>query len=79
MARKKKTKVKVGIKEPGNEVKKIGEAKGKPPKAIKMTMSLSGPAGVFQKGKSYDVPRQCPTDTARSWVQSGAALDVSEK
>ncbi len=68
--------VKVGIKNAENAHVKTGQATGPPPKVIRMTMSLSGPAGVFQKGKSYNVPEQCPVVTARNWVRSGAAVEV---
>ena len=72
-----KTSVKEGIKDPGNNHEAAAAPTGKPPKQIQMTMTLSGPAGVFMKGKTYQVPQEVSNDTARRWVRSGAADDVS--
>ncbi len=72
-----KGKIKVGIKEPANNHEKIGDATGKPPKAIKMNVTLSSQHGSWLKDETYQVPQQVPNSSARNWVRSGAAADVS--
>ena len=74
----KKTKTKVGIKEPdAKPVEKKKKPTGKPPKEIKMLMSLANQDMAYVKGKVYQVPHQVAVNTARSWIDSGAAEKVS--
>jgi len=70
----KKTKTKVGIKKPGPVHIKGKEKKptGKPPKRIRMLMTLAN-RNIYLVGHSYNVPQEVPVNTARSWVESGAA------
>ena len=76
MARKAKTKV--GIKTPNSTpVQKAKKPIGKPPKEIKMLLSLANQDMAYVKGKVYDVPHEVSVDTARSWIASGAAEKVS--
>ncbi len=74
-----KTGIKVGIKEPNNTpIPRVPPATGKPPKTIRMLMSLANQHRSYEKGKIYRVPHECPVPTARSWVRSGAAVMVTE-
>jgi len=52
--------------------KKAKPEKGKPPKRIKMLTSLANTRG-FKMGASYDVPKDVPVETARSWIACGVA------
>ena len=71
---------KEGIKDPGIQAPPANNSpKGKPPKVIKMNMSLGNQFGSYIKGKNYRVPHEVPVNTARSWVRTGAAEDVSPK
>jgi len=74
----KKTKTKVGIKEPDTKpAQKVKKPTGKPPKEIKMNLSLANQDMAYVKGKVYQVPQQVSVDTARSWIDSGAAEKIS--
>lgn len=69
--------VKVGIKDPQilePTVKK--EPPGKPPKNIRMLMSLAGKGKSYPEGSVYRVPQDISVKTARSWIDSGAAEEV---
>ena len=79
MARKTgKTKTKVGIKEPDMKpAQKAKKPTGKPPKEIKMNLSLANQDMAYVKGKVYQVPHEVSVDTARRWVASDAAEKVS--
>ena len=71
---KEKPKTKFGIKKPDDTPKKSHKKPtGKPPKRIKMLMSLAGPRKAYQMGQSYDVPHDIPVNTARGWVACGVA------
>lgn len=73
-----KTKTKVGIKEPGPDHVKVEKETpvGKPPKWIRMLMSLANQDMAYIKGKIYRVPHDVPVQTARSWIDSEAAVEV---
>lgn len=73
-AAEKKAKLAAAAAEKAIEVKK--EEEGPPPKKIKMKISLANMRGSFERGHVYDVPRDVPEDTAKSWVGSGAADKV---
>ena len=76
MAKKtKKTKTKVGIRklEEKSMTKKKKAPLGRPPKRIRMLMSLANQDAAYIRGKAYDVPKEVPANTARSWIDSGAA------
>ncbi len=74
-----KTSIKYGTKEPNNTPPaKVHPPTGKPPKTIRMLMSLANQHMSYEKGKIYRVPHQCPVPTARSWIRSGAAEMVTE-
>lgn len=75
-AKKGSSKVKVGIKDAGNDKVLVGQATGQPPSRIKMNESLANRYGSFQKGHTYDVPHDVKVPTARNWVRSGAAEEV---
>ena len=81
---KEKGKTKYGIKTPNDTpVKTYKKPTGKPPKRIKMLMSLADSRKAYQMGQSYDVPKDIPANTARGWVACGVAeedksLDVPE-
>jgi len=70
---KKTGKVKVGIKDAGPKHVKTKKPVGKPPKRIRMLMTLANQHGAWQIGESYDVPHEVPVDSARRWLASGAA------
>lgn len=72
---KKGGKVKVGIKGPNAEHVKSKKPTGKPPKQIRMTMSLANQHGAFLTNHLYLVPQEVPVDTARRWIESGAAVE----
>lgn len=70
----KTTKTKVGIKKPDPVIeakKKISG--GKPPKRIRMLMSVANKDRAFTMGSIYRVPHDVPVNTARSWIESGVA------
>jgi len=67
----------VGIKEPGPELKKAKKPTGKPPKKIRMLISCANQFGSYEEGVVYDVPTQVPVDSARRWIRSGAAEKVA--
>ncbi len=72
----KKSNVKVGIKEPTPHVSTAFKAPpGKPPKKIKMLMSLAAKQS-YPEGSVYRVPQEVSVTTARSWISSGAAEEV---
>jgi len=76
MARKSKGKgkVKVGIKDPVVHVSTAEKTPpGKPPKKIKMLMSLAGGGKSYPENSVYRVPHEVSVKTARSWISSGAA------
>jgi len=82
----KKTKTKVGIKDPNARPKrkKKKPPAGKPPERIRMLMSLANQDRAYITGKSYRVPHEVPVKTARAWLESGAAeedtsLDVPKE
>lgn len=87
MAKKvKKTKIEFGIKEPAPVKAKAKRETpvGKPPKRIRMLMSLANKDMAYTVGHSYNVPHEVSVNTARSWIESGAAeedtsLDVPEE
>jgi len=41
-----------------------------------MLLSCANQNRAYIKGKVYDVPHQVPVNTARSWIESGAAEKV---
>lgn len=73
----KKTVIKVGIKK--NEPVKVTVKKpvGKPPKQIKMLISLANMRSSWIMGQTYNVPADVSVNTARDWVACGVAEDVS--
>ncbi len=73
-----KTGTKVGTKPPGKPPAEAHPATGKPPKTIRMLMSLANQHRSYVNGSVYRVPQECPVPTARSWVASGAAEMVTE-
>jgi len=73
-----KAKTKVGIKNAQKvEPVKVKKPVGQPPKQIKMRMNLASAHAAYSKGDIYDVPKDIPVNTARSWVACGAAEKVS--
>lgn len=72
-----KTGIKVGIKEPNMTKAEVAKKPtGKPPKVIKMLVSLANPNRAYTMGRSYNVPAEVSVDTARSWIDSGVAEKV---
>lgn len=69
--------VKVGIKDPTPHISTaVKQAPGKPPKKIRMLMSLAGGGKSYPEGTVYRVPQDILVKTARSWISSGAAEKV---
>lgn len=70
-----KGKVKVGIKDPQviPEKEVNHTPPGKPPKRIRMLMSLASQNGSYPEGSVFLVPKEISVVTARSWLKSGAA------
>lgn len=75
---KKGGKVKVGIKEEGPPLVKAEKPTGKPPKRIRMLITVGNKDGCYITGNVYKVPHEVPVDTARRWIRSGAAEVVFE-
>lgn len=69
-------KTKVGIKDPELTHVKAKKPTGKPPSHIKMLMSLANQHGSWENNRVYKVPQQVSNDTARRWIESGAAEKV---
>ena len=68
--------VKLGIKDPTPHVSTASkEPPGKPPKKIRMLMSLAARQS-YPEGSVYRVPQEVSVTTARSWINSGAAEEV---
>lgn len=69
-----KTKTKVGIKkeEPVAPVAEVKTPPGKPPKRIRMLMSVAN-TRAFDMGRVFLVPQDVPVNTARSWIACGIA------
>ena len=73
-----KAKIIVGTKE-ANNVRVAAEIPGgKPPKVIRMLMSLANARGSYKKGHTYTVPHEVRVPTARAWIHSGAAELVED-
>lgn len=73
----KKSKDKVGIKEP--EVVVAVEKKeppGKPPKKIRMLVSCANPKGSYPEGSVYRVPVDVSVAYARGWIDCKAAEEI---
>lgn len=78
MAKKKETKTTHGIKEPNKRTPPKGrKPTGKPPKEIKMLMSLATTRGAYTLGRIYRVPKDVSVDTARSWIDQNVAEKIS--
>lgn len=72
-----KTKTKVGKKKAEATVPTGRKPTGKPPKRIKMLMSLASADKAYTMGQCYDVPADVGADTARAWVGSKVAEKIS--
>jgi len=68
-----KTKIKVGVKAAGKKHVKAKKPTGKPPKRVRMLMTLANKDMAYVTGHSYNVPQEVPVDTARRWIESGTA------
>lgn len=69
--------VKVGIKDPSPHISTAEKSPpGKPPKTIRMLISLAGKGKSYPERSVYRVPNEVSVKTARSWVDSGAAEEV---
>ncbi len=74
----KKSKNKVGIKEPQVIAPKEVEhtPPGKPPKEIRMLVSCANPKGSYPEGSVYRVPQDVSIAYARGWIDCGAAEEI---